>query len=466
MVHRQRSVWGRLAWLIGVGALLAFVGLGSFRAAPPPDLRIAPDRPGIGTRSSVRVTARTRGRGLSLLRVELVQGQTSTILTEKTHQPRPPWALWEEGVKEEDLRLEVGSERVQGLQPGEATLRVTAERAGAWLWRPRPEVAEVTLPVRLSAPRISVLSSANVVTQGGSGLVVYQVDSSAVRDGVRVGSLWFPGFPFPESGPADRFCLYGVPHDLDDRDQVALVAVDDLENEAVVPFLNRFEKRPPREEILAISEAFLSKVVPELLAHAKLEDRGSPLETLLAINSDLRERDAERLRALATTSSPRFLWSQPFLVALPKAKRTSPFGSRRSYLFERRQVDRQDHLGIDLASTRRASVVAANKGVVALAEYLGIYGNTVVLDHGCGLMTLYAHMSEIDVELGRSVERGQRLGRTGATGLAGGDHLHFGVLVRGLPVNPLEWWDARWVRGHVAQRLGGILDLGQRAAQS
>ena len=91
MVHRKRSVWGRLVWLIGVGALLAFVGLGSFRAAPPPDLRIAPDRPGIGRRSSVRVTARTRGRGLSLLRVELAQHLLET------------WACIEGGYDDRDL---------------------------------------------------------------------------------------------------------------------------------------------------------------------------------------------------------------------------------------------------------------------------------------------------------------------------------------------------------------------------
>ena len=129
------------------------------------------------------------------------------------------------------------------------------------------------------------------------------------------------------------------------------------------------------------------------------------------------------------------------------------FAQRRTYLYDGREVDRQDHLGFDLASTRRAEVVAANRGEVLLAEYFGIYGNTVVLDHGYGLLSLYAHLSSIAVAVGDEVEKGAVLGRSGETGLAGGDHLHFSMLVRGVQVNPLEWWDESWIRGRVLAKL-------------
>jgi murein DD-endopeptidase MepM/ murein hydrolase activator NlpD len=78
----------------------------------------------------------------------------------------------------------------------------------------------------------------------------------------------------------------------------------------------------------------------------------------------------------------------------------------------------------------------------------------VVLDHGCGLMSLYAHMSSIGVEEGQQVSRGDVLGRSGETGRAGGDHLHYSMLVHGVQVDPLEWWDGRWIRDHVAAKLG------------
>jgi murein DD-endopeptidase MepM/ murein hydrolase activator NlpD len=98
-------------------------------------------------------------------------------------------------------------------------------------------------------------------------------------------------------------------------------------------------------------------------------------------------------------------------------------------------------------------VPAANAGVVAFAGPLTIYGNTVIVDHGLGLQTLYAHLSSIDVKAGDKVDKGQPLGRTGATGLAIGDHLHFEVLIAGVSVTPLEWWDPAWIRERVNRPL-------------
>ena len=87
------------------------------------------------------------------------------------------------------------------------------------------------------------------------------------------------------------------------------------------------------------------------------------------------------------------------------------------------------------------------------AGFLGIYGNAVILDHGCGLQTLYGHMSSIDAKPGETVKRGQVIGRSGETGLAGGDHLHFTVLIDGIPVNPTEWWDPHWIHDRIQAKL-------------
>ena len=130
------------------------------------------------------------------------------------------------------------------------------------------------------------------------------------------------------------------------------------------------------------------------------------------------------------------------------------FADRRSYVYRGKGVDQQDHLGLDMAGLARAPVPAANDGVVVLAKFFGIYGNAVVVDHGYGLMSLYGHLSAIDVKEGQSVTRGQILGRTGDTGLAGGDHLHFAILLQGLPVSPIEWWDAHWLNDRIARKLG------------
>jgi murein DD-endopeptidase MepM/ murein hydrolase activator NlpD len=116
-------------------------------------------------------------------------------------------------------------------------------------------------------------------------------------------------------------------------------------------------------------------------------------------------------------------------------------------------VDTQVHFGYDLASVKESAVPAANSGTVVFAGPLTIYGNTVILDHGLGLQTLYAHLSRIEVQEGHTVEKGRELGRTGSSGLAIGDHLHYEVLIHGISVTPLEWWDIRWIRDHILKPL-------------
>jgi murein DD-endopeptidase MepM/ murein hydrolase activator NlpD len=274
---------------------------------------------------------------------------------------------------------------------------------------------------------------------------------------VQAGDWFFPGAPLPGGGTGDRFCLFGVPWDLDDGSGVSLIAEDAVANRAALAFVERFFPRPPARDRIGLSDSFMSRVVPEILRRSpELSDRGDLLENYLQVNGELRRRNAEELVALARGSAPEFLWTEPFL-SLPNAKVMSAFADQRTYLYGGRAVDEQTHLGYDLASVARAPVPAANRGVVVMARYFGIYGNTVVVDHGHGLMSLYSHLSSFLVVEGQQVERGAVLGTTGATGLAGGDHLHFTTLVGGLPVNPTQWWDASWIRDRVARKLGPAL---------
>ena len=396
--------------------------------------------------------------GLTSLRFELVQEDRTHVIAERDYRPRPVWAFWGERTERDEVRADVGRETVPDLRPGEAMLRVTAGRAPTWLLRPDPVVREMRLPVQLVPPELSVLSTQNYATQGGAGVVVYRVGDTSVRDGVQAGDWFFPGAPLPGSGTTgDRFCLFGVPWDLDDGSGVSLIAEDAVANRAALAFVERFFPKPPARDRIGLSDSFMSRVVPEILRrNPELSDRGDLLENYLQVNGELRRRNAEELVALARGSAPEFLWTEPFL-SLPNAKVMSAFADQRTYLYGGRVVDEQTHLGYDLASVARAPVPAANRGVVVMARYFGIYGNTVVVDHGHGLMSLYSHLSSFLVVEGQQVERGAVLGTTGATGLAGGDHLHFTTLVGGLPVNPTQWWDASWIRDRVARKLGPAL---------
>jgi murein DD-endopeptidase MepM/ murein hydrolase activator NlpD len=435
-------------------AALVWLGLVTFRVGPSPEAEIATDLPGIGRSTTATATFREPVRGLGKIRLELTQGERSEVVAEAEFTPRPAWRFWGARTPEATLEANVGRDAVEWLRQGSALLRAVAEPPGTWLRRPVASVTERELAVRLSPPPLAVLSDRHYPAQGGSEVVVYTVGDTSVRDGVEAGSWFFSGHPLPGGGPRQRFALYGVPFDLDDPAALRLIAEDDVGNRATASFVDRFFPHAFKTDDIEISERFMASVVPEIQAQTPgLAASGDLLADYLEINRDVRRRNAQTLIELAEASRDAFLWSAPFQT-MPNAQVMSAFADRRTYLFAGREVDRQDHLGFDLASVQRAPIPAANDGVVALAGYFGIYGNAVVLDHGFGLMSLYGHLSSIAVNAGQPVVRGQEIGRSGATGLAAGDHLHFTFLLGGLAVNPVEWWDAAWIRDRIARKLG------------
>jgi murein DD-endopeptidase MepM/ murein hydrolase activator NlpD len=437
---------------------IAFAALAAFRIGPAPKIAIQPGLKGIGRRTPVTVEVDAGGRGLRSVEVAVVQGNLRQVLASKSYAPGPAWKVWGGDGQRDRLQVEVGRETVKGLKAGTATIEVAAQRPDAWLRAPGPTTAKLDLPVRLNPPTLAPQSDAVYVSQGGSECVVYRVGESSVKDGVQAGEDFFPGHPLPGGAAGVRFAFFAVPYDVADVSKVRLVAEDEVGNRATASFVHQFfPKRWHRSEI-PLTDPFLQKVVPEIASQSpEVEEKESLIETYLAINRDLRKVNNTEIRALAAKSRPQFLWSKPFLrmAAAPEAG----FADHRTYTYQGKSVDFQVHLGVDMADTQNVPVPSANDGVVVLAKYLGIYGNTVVVDHGYGLMTLYGHLSSIGVKEGEQVKRAQELGRSGATGLAGGDHLHYSVLVDGTFVIPKEWWDPHWIQDRIAQKLPGTFKL-------
>ncbi len=438
-----------IATVVAVAAAL----VSGFWVGAPVAVSLSADRPAIGPSTGVEARFTAGSRGLDEVRLELSQGDRTIVLERREHDPRPPWKLWAPATREDRLVADAGWRNHEGLNEGEAVIRAVATRPGAWLRNPPPVVQELRLTVKMRPPDLVALSSQHYPAQGGSDLVVYSLGAGAVRDGVAVGELWFSGRDVPAGADGLRFALFAVPFDHAAAAGIRLVTEDDAGNRAEVAFVDRLIERPASSDTLRIDDAFLERVVPEVLARSGLPDSGDRLADYLWINGELRRRNGARLTELAAGSVAEPLWRRPF-QSLPSSKVMSPFADRRTYVYDGREVDRQVHLGYDLASVRRAEVPAANAGRVVLARYFGIYGNAVVLDHGAGLMSLYGHLSSIAVGEGDEVARGETVGRTGVTGLAGGDHLHFTMLVGGVPVDAREWWDSRWIETRIAGRLG------------
>ena len=444
--------------LIAVFLVLACAAQGFFCAGGAPDVQIKPSMSAIGMRTPVTIEISEPRRGLTFVKVELVQGDKAATVAQKSYAPSSQFIFWGSRTAKDVLQTEMGRKLLPGLTGGSAIIRITAGRAGTWLRHPAPVIEEVSLPVKLIPPSLQVTSSKTYVAQGGCELVTYRVGESAVRDGVRSGSWWFPGYPLPGGGKQDRFALFAVPYDMAQPD-ARLMVEDAAGNIAEKAFIDQFFAKPFKSDNLEISDAFINKVVPEILSQSpEITDRGNPLDNYLAINRELRLKNSQTIRELARKSKPAFLWNSPFAM-MRNGKVMAAFADRRTYIYQGREIDRQDHLGFDLAVTKHAPVPAANSGTVVCARFFGIYGNAVVIDHGYGLQTIYGHLSSISVKEGQQIASGAIIGNTGETGLAGGDHLHYSTLLQGLPVNPVEWWDGHWIRDRIAGKLGGAFQF-------
>ena len=223
-----------------------------------------------------------------------------------------------------------------------------------------------------------------------------------------------------------------------------------------VKFVDDVFEKPIKRSRIEIDDNFINRTVPDIIAHSPELKMPGPSGDLLAdflkVNGELRRVNADEIAAFAKQTAPMRLWKEPF-VQLGNSKVEASFADHRTYIYKGKEVDQQVHLGFDLAVTAHVPIAAANEGTVLNASWLGIYGNCVIIDHGMGVQSLYGHLSSIGVKAGQMVEKEQEIGRSGMTGLAGGDHLHFTMLVNGNMVNPVEWWDQHWIQDRILRKL-------------
>jgi murein DD-endopeptidase MepM/ murein hydrolase activator NlpD len=354
----------------------------------------------------------------------------------------------------------VGKSSQPALANGPARLTVTARREVFFGLRQASTTQTQDVEVRLDPPRVAVVSTHHFINHGGAEFVILRATPEDVEAGILVGDARYPFYPGSAVGlsdPALRVGFFALRHDQDLSTRISAYARDAAGNEATgaighKPFVKKFlQSRIP------IDQPFLDRVVPAIASNTPdlKVDTGSPdglLKGFLEINGNLRKKNNEAITALAAKTQPRMLWDGAF-APMGNAQVESRFADRRTYFFADKEIDKQVHLGFDLASLQRAPVLASNAGVVVHADFLGIYGNCVIIDHGLGVQTLYAHLSTMNVKEGDAVTKGQEIGRTGATGLAGGDHLHFTTMLQGTPVNPVEWWDAHWMQDRVLRKI-------------
>ena len=341
--------------------------------------------------------------------------------------------------------FQIGKQQAPALHDGKA--RLIIETVSNDL-RGRVDSIESDVQIVTQPPRIAADGAQHYINQGGSELVVFTPSGYVTESGVRVGKYTFRSFPLA-SQTKQRFSLFAYPWDLPADTVPVAYARNPAGAEATARFWYKVFPKKFRSRDLPIDDAFLEKVVNQIDPGGS----GDLLARFLKINGEMRRKNNQTLADLRLKTADRFLWSGPFLP-LTNAAVESSFADKRSYVYKGKKVDEQVHLGFDLAVTLHVSVPAANDGRVVWADNLGIYGNCVVVDHGYGLQSIYGHLSEIAVKPGDMVKKSQSLGKSGSTGLAGGDHLHFSMQVDGVQVNPIEWWDEHWIKDRILSKVG------------
>ena len=451
-----------MRYLLGLLLILALVAGGAFVYAgrmPGPSIQITKPVKYVGQSAAVEVAITAPGAKLSDFSVAFEQNGKQTPLVSLA-QPGSA-EIKQDGETVRVTRTFTRND-IPDLKTGPARIVVTATRPVLYDLRKTTATAAHDVTVRLERPQVAVLSTKHYINLGGSEMVVYKAMPPDVQSGIKVGDLEYPGYPASGAkmegvnitDPAVKIAFIALRYDQDVNTPMHAFARDEAGNSARADFDRLTFPKPFKKSRIPLDDKFIERVVPAILeTTTEVNPQGTTIEKFVAINSELRRKNAEKIASYATQSAPEIFWGGATFVPFGNASIEAAFADQRTYVYNGKDVDRQTHLGFDLARVVNSPIQAGNRGKVVHAGLLGIYGNTVIIDHGMGVQSLYAHLSSIGVKVGDMVEKAQELGRSGMTGMAQGDHLHFTMLVNGQMVNPVEWWDAHWIQDRIIRKL-------------
>ena len=439
--------------IIVIGLLGGAYYLGPRLERGAPQIKL-PDSDVLGL-APMEIGVTDQGAGLKSLTATLAAGGAEhTLASEQYAQP----------VTEKKITVALSS-KITGVKEGPAVLRVSARDASLWnFFRGNETVIQKTLTIDITAPTVELIADDRYVNFGGVGVIVYKTSADTATSGVRIGTYFFPGFQGQIKGHADHFiALFAHPYNVPADAKAVLVATDKAGNTREMALVYELKNVKYKKSTIVISDNFLQGKIAPLLNDVGAR-QGSPKDVFLRVNKGLRKENEDKIAAITKKSTASILWKGAF-SQLSNSKVEANFADERTYTYNNDPIDTAYHLGYDLSVTKHYPVEAANSGTVAFVGDLGIYGNTVMLDHGLGLYTLYGHLSSFDVKVGDSIKQRQILGKTGETGLAAGDHLHYGIYLHGVAVLPVEWWDQKWINDNINPKLGGQSGVAIAASQ-
>lgn len=439
-----------IALLLCGSAVFFFMGL----EGETPQFQLESPVHNIGPSYTLKGWATDQKSGLRRVWIAIFQKGKEKIIFDQTF-PAGGF-LRGRAVQKQPVSVEINI-KTMGLSDGEALLRTAVWDHSYRGWGTGNQgYSEHKILIDTRPATIDVLTRSHNLNQGGAGLAIYRVSEPGTVNGVQVADNFFPGYAGYFTDPNTYIAFFAVSHKQKTGSQLYVSATDRAGNVCRTGFAYYINTKNFKQDNINISDGFLRQNIPQFENALNMENpSASLLDKFLVVNRDLRRASNIIVENVCKKSEPKKYWDGPFL-RLPNSARKAGFADHRKYRYNGKTIDEQVHLGIDLAATAHAPVPAANNGRVALAESVNIYGKAVILDHGFGLFSMYGHLSRIDVAKNQVVSKGDVIGFTGSTGLAGGDHLHYSMIVGQTFVNPIEWWDPNWIRHNVTDKLKAI----------
>jgi len=348
-------------------------------------------------------------------------------------------------------------------KPTSGSLQIQAFDTSKWnFFRGNESIKKSKIIIDKRSPIANVVTNSYLLRQGGSGVIVVEINDENLKDYYITfnDEEIFELFPFYKKG--FYISIITWPIDIKEFKRVNLVAVDMANNKTVtkVPFYIKSFKE--KIDDIKVSDEFVNNVSKHVLENSNMTVPSDTIEAFVKTNKELREKNVKTIKDVVRknlANSGKIPFDVKTFVRMPNAATFAQFGERRHYYYNEQKIDEAWHLGMDWASVKRADVNVTNPGKVIFKDYLGIYGDSIIVDHGLGLATLYAHTSSQNVEVNDEVKTGQLIAKTGSTGAVFGDHLHFGILVQGIEANPNEWLDNDWIKVNLTKTMNDAIKI-------
>ncbi|DAB38998.1 MAG: peptidase M23 [Sulfuricurvum sp. GWF2_44_89] len=375
----------------------------------------------------------------------------ATIVT-----PHEEWVVAEENAKSSETKKVFDILPPKGVRRVEATsivLKIEATDNSLWgLFMGNTYKEEITLIIDQRRPVLAIVANSYKIQKGGSAIVIFKAEDPHMQS-LKIETSFgktFVAQPFMKEGYYASLVAWPV---QEQTFSATVVARDRAGNETKSAIPLRLKDHVYRVSNIELSDAFLDGKIAELANEyeqtAGVDDR---LEQFRIINEKVRADNEKIIHDITSKVSKNMILDftpEPF-YPLVNGQKVADFGDHRIYSYKGQEnVSQAYHMGLDLASVAMGPITSSNGGNVVFSQPNGIYGNLPIIDHGFGLYTLYGHCSEVHVQEGDVAALGQEIAKTGLSGYAMGDHLHFGILVQGIEVRPEEWMDTKWIYDNI-----------------